>query len=138
MRPQADVRSRGRTVQRASSGPFAQQPRAQRSREAQIDYVFEALEFARENSLETLEVREEAEDQYVKTIDSVSEHTVWIQGGCQNWYVDPRSGRLTLTWPDYAYAFRDKNGTFSPEPYLSTLARGQPAPTMRPLSPPSL
>jgi len=29
-----------------------------------------------------------------------------MTGGCRNWYVDERSGRLTLLWPGTVDAFR--------------------------------
>ena len=32
--------------------------------------------------------------------------TPWMTGGCRNWYVDERSGRLTLLWPGTVDAFR--------------------------------
>jgi len=31
--------------------------------------------------------------------------TPWITGGCHNWYVDERSGRLALLWPGTVDAF---------------------------------
>jgi hypothetical protein len=31
--------------------------------------------------------------------------TVWTTGGCESWYVDPRTQRLTLLWPDFAHSF---------------------------------
>ncbi|NHI15797.1 FAD-dependent oxidoreductase [Microbacterium excoecariae] len=32
--------------------------------------------------------------------------TPWLTGGCANWYVDDRSGRLTLLWPGSVSDFR--------------------------------
>lgn len=61
----------------------------------------------------------EAEDAYVDRIQADAQGTVWIDGGCKSWYVDPRSGKLTLIWPHFGFAFRDNNGTFSPEGYLT-------------------
>jgi hypothetical protein len=31
-----------------------------------------------------------------------------MTGGCRNWYVDERSGRLTLLWPGTVDAFRSR------------------------------
>lgn len=42
-----------------------------------------------------------------------------LDGGCNSWYVDSRSGKLTLIWPDYAYDFRARNGHFTGEGFLS-------------------
>ncbi|HJA04238.1 MAG TPA: NAD(P)/FAD-dependent oxidoreductase [Candidatus Microbacterium stercoravium] len=33
-------------------------------------------------------------------------HTPWLTGGCGNWYVDDRSGALTLLWPGTVADFR--------------------------------
>lgn len=85
--------------------------------EAQIDYILGALDFMKKNDLPVLEVHPAAEDTYVEKVDSRAQGTVWLEGGCNNWYVDPRTNRLTVTWPDFAYAFRDANGTFTEAAY---------------------
>ena len=55
-----------------------------------------------------LKVRPEAEAAYTAEIDRAAAATPWLTGGCQNWYVDPRSGRLTLLWPGTVDAFRER------------------------------
>ncbi|WP_235038085.1 NAD(P)/FAD-dependent oxidoreductase [Microbacterium sp. 18062] len=47
-----------------------------------------------------------AERAYTERIDAAAASTPWIRGGCDNWYVDERSGRLTLLWPGTVGAFR--------------------------------
>ena len=69
--------------------------------EAQADYVVHALA---EGAL--LRVDPDAERRYTDRIDSAAASTPWIRGGCDNWYVDERSGRLTLLWPGTVDAFR--------------------------------
>ncbi|MBE9373839.1 NAD(P)/FAD-dependent oxidoreductase [Saccharopolyspora sp. HNM0983] len=86
--------------------------------ETQIDYVLGALQHLRRHGARTLEVSLEAERAYTRDIDRRSRSTVWLTGGCRSWYVDERSGRLTLLWPDSARAFRERNGTFDPAPYV--------------------
>ncbi|MEV5411168.1 NAD(P)/FAD-dependent oxidoreductase [Thermopolyspora sp. NPDC052614] len=90
--------------------------------ESQINYFMGALEFAHTHGAEVLEVTKEAESAYVADVRRRSEGTVWTDGGCHNWYVDPRSGALTVIWPDFMHAFREENGTFDPEPYHVELA----------------
>ncbi|WP_434291136.1 flavin-containing monooxygenase [Celeribacter sp. SCSIO 80788] len=85
--------------------------------EAQVDYILGALDHAEAQGFETLEARPEAEAAYLDHIEDVAKGTVWLDGGCKFWYRDPRSDRLTVLWPDFAYAFRDENGTFHPEGY---------------------
>jgi cation diffusion facilitator CzcD-associated flavoprotein CzcO len=80
--------------------------------ESQLDYVLGALQFAGEELV--LEVSEAAELDYTATIGELAAGTVWTAGGCESWYLDPRNGRLTLLWPDFAHAFRAANGEFDP------------------------
>lgn len=93
--------------------------------EAQVDYILEALEHAERHQLAVLEADATAQAQYMEALDARAEGTVWLAGGCKSWYVDPRSHRLTLVWPDYAYAFREANGTFHPEAYVQVQASMQ-------------
>jgi len=82
--------------------------------EAQIDYLLGALH----NETEVLEVARDAQDAYVADLDARAASTVWLGGGCESWYIDHRSGRLTLLWPDFAYAFRDRLAEFDRAAYL--------------------
>ena len=88
--------------------------------EAQVDYILGALSHAEAEEASVLRVRPEAEEDFVTALHARSQGSVWISGGCKSWYVDPRSGRLTLVWPDFAYAFRDRVGSFHPEGYALT------------------
>ncbi|NDZ93945.1 NAD(P)/FAD-dependent oxidoreductase [Streptomyces sp. SID6673] len=86
--------------------------------ETQLDYVVGALDFLAHNGSRSLEVTAQAEEDYTREIDERSAATVWLTG-CESWYVDSRSGRLTLLWPGTAVSFRERNGTFDPQPYLT-------------------
>ena len=90
--------------------------------EAQVDYILGALDFMKERGFDVLEAKPEAEAAYLQGIEARAAGTVWVEGGCKFWYRDPRSDRLTVLWPDFAYAFRDENGTFHPEGYTATTA----------------
>ncbi|WP_426322242.1 flavin-containing monooxygenase [Microbacterium sp. E-13] len=68
-----------------------------------------------------LRVAPEAEREYTDEIARAAASTRWMTGGCRNWYVDDRSGRLTLLWPGTVDAFRDRlaradGSEFLPEP----------------------
>ncbi|MCX2964755.1 flavin-containing monooxygenase [Gordonia aquimaris] len=84
--------------------------------ETQLDYVVGALDHMARNAIVAIEVTAAAEEAYTREIDERSASTVWLTG-CNSWYVDPRSGRLTLLWPGTAVSFRERNGTFDPTPY---------------------
>ncbi len=85
--------------------------------ETQIDYVLGALQYLASDAHAVLEVTRRAEDEYTALIDELSTRTVWMTGGCDSWYRDGRTGRLTLLWPDFAHAFRERNGDFSLKPF---------------------
>ena len=86
--------------------------------ETQLSYIGEALEYLRETR-EVLHVSANAEREYTALIDRLAAPSVWLTGGCDSWYLDPRSGRLTLLWPGSATSFRERNGSFDPAPYQS-------------------
>lgn len=85
--------------------------------ESQINYVLGALDYTRDNAVEALEVTMEAETAYVEKLEGRSRGTVWVNGGCDNWYTDHRTGRLSATWPDYAHSFQAENSVFDPSVY---------------------
>ena len=56
-------------------------------------------------------------------IDRAAASTPWITGGCDNWYVDKRSGRLTLLWPGTVGAFRARLAAASGDEFLPAATR---------------
>ncbi|WP_240642125.1 flavin-containing monooxygenase [Microbacterium sulfonylureivorans] len=73
--------------------------------EEQAAYAVRALDL-RETIGGVLRVQASAEAAYTDEIAAAAASTPWITGGCRNWYVDERSGRLTLLWPGTVDAFR--------------------------------
>lgn len=73
--------------------------------EEQAGYVARALADRAERG-GVLRVSAAAEAAYTDEIAAAAASTPWITGGCRNWYVDERSGRLTLLWPGTVDAFR--------------------------------
>ncbi|SMQ71944.1 NAD(P)/FAD-dependent oxidoreductase [Agreia sp. VKM Ac-1783] len=91
--------------------------------EAQIDYVLAALDHRDAKGIDALDASLEAQDAYTHEIDAKAASTVWLTGGCDSWYVDERSRRLTLLWPDFAYAFQRRLSRFDAENYEVVAAR---------------
>lgn len=83
--------------------------------ESQVEYILGAMDWAAEHDDAVLTPIPEREEEYVAQIDRKARGSVWTDGGCDSWYLDPGTGRLTLIWPDFGYAFRETNGTFHPE-----------------------
>jgi cation diffusion facilitator CzcD-associated flavoprotein CzcO len=76
--------------------------------EEQAAYVVRALALRDRLPDRVLRVRPEAEEAYTAEIAAAAASTPWLTGGCRNWYVDERSGRLTLLWPGTVQAFRER------------------------------
>jgi cation diffusion facilitator CzcD-associated flavoprotein CzcO len=95
--------------------------------EAQLDYVLDALAYARDHDLVSFDPLTSAAEEYAEALAQRSDGMVWLSGSCRNWYVDPRNGRLTVVWPDFAHAFRDHNAQFAPERYQLTARSERPA-----------
>ena len=87
--------------------------------EIQASYIRQAIEFLLRENLASLEVSIDAEQTYAESVERRTEGTVWLDGGCTSWYVDPRSGKLTALWPDFVSQFFRENGTFDPSSYVS-------------------
>ena len=81
--------------------------------ETQIEYVLGAISCIEGGAV--LDVDPAAEEGYTAEIDARAAETVWL--GCDSWYRDRASGRLTLLWPGTAASFRARNGRFEIEPY---------------------
>ncbi|WP_292836109.1 NAD(P)/FAD-dependent oxidoreductase [Microbacterium sp.] len=73
--------------------------------EAQAAYAVRCLALA-ETTGDALRVDPAAEAAYTDEIADAAASTPWLTGGCHNWYVDERSGRLALLWPGTVDAFR--------------------------------
>ena len=65
--------------------------------ECQFNQVVDAAERLRDGRLRYLAVRPEAQERWQAEIDRRSADTVWITGGCGNWYVDEQ-GRNANNW----------------------------------------
>ncbi|KRA25530.1 4-hydroxyacetophenone monooxygenase [Microbacterium sp. Root61] len=76
--------------------------------EEQAAYAVRALALRETLADGVLRVHPEAERTYTDEIARAAASTPWITGGCRNWYVDERSGRLTLLWPGTVDAFRSR------------------------------
>jgi len=76
--------------------------------EEQAAYAVRALALRDRLPDRVLRTRPEAEAAYTAEIAAAASSTPWMTGGCSNWYVDERSGRLTLLWPGTVQAFRER------------------------------
>ncbi|MFE3060816.1 flavin-containing monooxygenase [Nocardia sp. NPDC059239] len=66
--------------------------------EAQARYIASAIATMRERGIETVEVRQEAEDEWNRFKDAQLAGSVWNAGGCTSFYVND-DGINTAAWP---------------------------------------
>ncbi|NIK56999.1 flavin-containing monooxygenase [Kribbella shirazensis] len=71
--------------------------------EAQVRYVMQALHLLRRRNATYVEVREEAQEQFVGEVQGELGDTVW-NSGCTSWYLDS-SGRNSTIWPEWTFAY---------------------------------
>ncbi|MDR6689316.1 cation diffusion facilitator CzcD-associated flavoprotein CzcO [Microbacterium sp. 1154] len=76
--------------------------------EEQAAYVVRTLAERDRRPDRAVRVRPDAEAAYTDEIAAAAASTPWLTGGCRNWYIDERSGRLTLLWPGTVQAFRER------------------------------
>jgi cation diffusion facilitator CzcD-associated flavoprotein CzcO len=72
--------------------------------EAQAGYIRQALEQMERAGVAAIEPRQEAQDAWNAQIQRKSQGTVWLNGGCQSWYID-RNGKNSTLWPDHTFKF---------------------------------
>jgi cation diffusion facilitator CzcD-associated flavoprotein CzcO len=96
--------------------------------ESQIHYVMEMVKLMRSRGLGALTVRKEAQTASNAELQARMAQTVWLNGGCQSWYLDAHGVNRTL-WPDTAMAFRRQTAHLAQAEYeLEPLRRSVPQP----------
>ncbi|MFJ4840617.1 hypothetical protein [Streptomyces sp. NPDC088746] len=83
-------------------------------------YILGPLDWSEVSGDRILDVSAEAQARYVGELREHGKGTVWLGGSCRSWYIDPRSVRLTLIWPELAHEFRYRNGSLDPAPSMTT------------------
>jgi len=83
--------------------------------EAQIDYVWQAVELRRKLDLKYLTVKPDVEAHFIHLMDRLSEHTVW-KSGCASWYLSP-NGRNNTLYPGFNAEYRLRVARFNPASY---------------------
>ena len=84
--------------------------------EAQVRYVMQALDLLRRRNAASVEVREEAQERFVQTVQFDLDDTVW-QSGCNSWYLDAQ-GRNSTIWPDFTVSYWRRTRRLDPSDYV--------------------
>lgn len=84
--------------------------------EAQIDYVLQCLRHVERNGARAIEVREHKQHEFSESIREKLQGTVWLQGGCNSWYLNERGGTSVL-WPGTTWEFTSLLRQLDPSDY---------------------
>ncbi len=72
--------------------------------EGQLGYVIDALKTMETAGAAAIDVRRPVQDRHNEEIQSAMDGTVWVEGGCNSWYLQPDGTNRTL-WPSFSNAF---------------------------------
>jgi cation diffusion facilitator CzcD-associated flavoprotein CzcO len=96
--------------------------------EAQAGYIRQALEHMERAGVGAIEPRQEVQDAWNEELQRKSAGTVWLNGGCTSWYIDPNGKNSTL-WPDHTFRFFAAMKRFKPSEYrIAPVSVPTPAP----------
>ena len=86
--------------------------------ESQISYVLDALRLMRRRRLGAMEVKAPRQLRFNQRIQNKLGGSVWNSGGCQSWYLHPKTGRNVTLWPGFTFQFRLITRRFDPGAYV--------------------
>ncbi|MGH8973327.1 MAG: flavin-containing monooxygenase [Acidimicrobiia bacterium] len=90
--------------------------------ETQIEYIVQVLGHMETAGAASIEVRPEVQAGFNQDLQERLASSVWTDGGCRSWYLDPDGGTSVL-WPGYTWRFRKALKTFDPADYEFVAAR---------------
>ncbi|MGH9037278.1 MAG: flavin-containing monooxygenase, partial [Acidimicrobiia bacterium] len=89
--------------------------------EGQIEYIVQALGHMERTGARSLTVRPDVQAEFNQDVRDRLAQSVWTDGGCRSWYLDPDGGTSVL-WPGYTWRFRKAIRTFDPTDYEFAVA----------------
>ncbi|QJI28748.1 NAD(P)/FAD-dependent oxidoreductase [Pseudomonas sp. ADAK18] len=90
--------------------------------EAQVTYILDALQQMQRQRIDTIDVKPAVESAYNLNLQEKLKRTIWSTGGCQSWYLDPRTGKNTTLWPGSTWRFKQVTRHFSLKDYVVSTA----------------
>lgn len=79
--------------------------------EGQLVYVIDALRTLEEAGVEAIAVHRAVQDRHNAKLQAAMDGTVWTEGGCNSWYLEPDGTNRTL-WPSFSDAFKRQGRGF--------------------------
>lgn len=73
--------------------------------ESQMHYIMKSIKATRNGKFNSIEVTEEAEENYTNMIHSEMKKTVWKDGGCKSWYMN-KNGYVVAMFPGFSFTYK--------------------------------
>ena len=84
--------------------------------ECQFDYIVDAVRRVREGGFRWIDLRPQTQAAWRREMEERSRRTVWMTGGCHNWYVT-EAGDNTNNWPGPWLEYRRRTKRINPGDY---------------------
>jgi cation diffusion facilitator CzcD-associated flavoprotein CzcO len=85
--------------------------------ESQTAYLRDVLRAMARHDASSVEVSQQAQDEYMRFAAADVGRTVWALGGCKSWYQDEH-GEATSMWPRSMWSYRRLMRTFEPADHV--------------------
>ncbi len=93
--------------------------------ESQIRYVVQALDLLDERAAAFLEVRADAEADFLERVQTRLSDTVW-ESGCTSWYMDEHGRNITI-WPHFTWKYWLETRRVDPSDFTFVPSSDEPA-----------
>jgi len=100
--------------------------------EAHVTYHPDPPQQMQRHRIATVDVKPAVELAYNRQLQDKLKRTIWNTGGCQSWYLDPRTGKNTTLWPGSTWRFKQVTRQFALKDYVADLLPVSPAPRPAP------
>ncbi|MFI9403863.1 flavin-containing monooxygenase [Nocardia sp. NPDC052316] len=91
--------------------------------EAQIRYIVDALRTMRDKGLQRIEVRQEAQQAFLREMDDRSRDTVWVTGNCRSYYQTADGSANAGLYPNWSFEYARRTSRFDADAYLTSGVR---------------
>ncbi|WP_246002988.1 flavin-containing monooxygenase [Nocardia tenerifensis] len=91
--------------------------------EAQIRYIVDALNTMRDNGLRRIEVRAEAQEEFLREMEARSRDTVWVTGNCRSYYQTADGSGNAGLYPNWSFEYARRTSRFDEDAYLTSEVR---------------
>ena len=95
--------------------------------EGQLVFVLDALRAMQASGVEAIDVDRAVQDDYNAELQDRLAGTVWLDGGCKSWYLQPDGTNRTL-WPSFSDAFKRRLRGFDFADFAVTASTSPSAP----------